>query len=106
MTARRCCSTRRGRKSRSRIFRSRHWKNVKTKDFGEVGETLTRVIGELKSFDVKEEPKGIFGFFKKNANKLAAMKTRYEKAETNIESICKVLEEHQIRLMKDAAIAG
>lgn len=78
--------------------------NVKTKDFGEVGETLTRVIGELKSFDVKEEPKGIFGFFKKNANKLAAMKTRYEKAETNIESICKVLEEHQIRLMKDAAM--
>ena len=85
-------------------FSEQALENVKTKDFGEVGETLTRVIGELKSFDVKEEPKGIFGFFKKNANKLAAMKTRYEKAETNIESICKVLEEHQIRLMKDAAM--
>lgn len=78
--------------------------NVKTKDFGEVGETLTRVIGELRNFDVQEEQKGIFGFFKKNANKLAAMKTKYEKAETNIENICKVLEGHQIQLMKDSAM--
>ncbi|MCO7121798.1 toxic anion resistance protein [Ihubacter massiliensis] len=78
--------------------------NVKTKDFGEVGETLTRVIGELRNFDAQEEQKGIFGFFKKNANKLAAMKTKYEKAETNIENICKVLEGHQIQLMKDSAM--
>ncbi|MCQ4636517.1 toxic anion resistance protein [Anaerovorax odorimutans] len=78
--------------------------NVKTKDFGEVGETLTRVIGELKNFDAQEEQKGIFGFFKKSANKVAALKTRYEKAETNIENICKVLEGHQIQLMKDSAM--
>lgn len=78
--------------------------NVKTKDFGEVGETLTRVIGELKSFDAQEEQKGIFGFFKKSADKLSAMKTKYEKAETNIENICKVLEGHQIQLMKDSAM--
>lgn len=78
--------------------------NVKTKDFGEVGETLTRVIGELKNFDAQEEQKGIFGFFKKSANKVAALKTKYNKAETNIESICKVLEGHQIQLMKDSAM--
>ena len=78
--------------------------NVKTKDFGEVGETLTRVIGELKSFDAQEEQKGIFGFFKKSADKLSEMKTKYEKAETNIENICKVLEGHQIQLMKDSAM--
>lgn len=79
--------------------------NVRTKDLGEVGDMLSSVVTELKSFDAAEEQeKGFFGFFKKNANKLAAMKTRYEKAETNIESICKVLEEHQIRLMKDAAM--
>lgn len=78
--------------------------NVKTKDFGEVGDTLTKVIGELKNFDAEEEKKGIFGFFKKNANKIAALKLKYEKAETNIENICGVLENHQIQLMKDAAM--
>ncbi len=78
--------------------------NVKTKDFGEVGEALTQVIGELKNIDGEEEKKGIFGFFKKNANKLAAMKTRYEKAEKNIQTICGNLEKHQVQLMKDSAM--
>lgn len=85
-------------------FSEQALKNVKTKDFGEVGETLAKVIGELKNFDAEEEKKGIRGFFKKNVNKLAAMKVRYEKAETNIENICKTLEGHQIQLMKDAAM--
>lgn len=78
--------------------------NVKTKDFGEVGETLSQVIGELKGFDAEDEKKGILGFFKRSANKLSAFKARYEKAETNIENICKVLEGHQIQLMKDSAM--
>lgn len=78
--------------------------NVKTKDFGEVGDTLTNVIAELKNFDEKEEKKGLFGFFRKNANKLAAMKTKYEKAETNIQNICGTLEKHQVQLMKDSAM--
>ena len=78
--------------------------NVRTKDFGEVGETLTNVIAELKTFDEQDEKKGIFGFFKKNANKLAAMKTKYEKAETNIQNICGTLEKHQVQLMKDSAM--
>lgn len=85
-------------------FSQQALENVKTKDFGEVGETLTHVIGELKSFDAQEEKKGFLGFFRKNASKVAALKTRYEKAETNIENICKVLEGHQIQLMKDSAM--
>ena len=78
--------------------------NVRTKDFGEVGETLTDVIAELKNFEEKEEKKGIFGFFKKNANKLATMKAKYDKAETNIQNICGTLEKHQVQLMKDSAM--
>lgn len=78
--------------------------NVKTKDFGEVGETLTSVIGQLRSFDAEEEKKGIFGFFKKSADKVSALKTKYNKVETNIENICQVLEGHQIQLMKDSAM--
>ncbi|MGI6007591.1 MAG: toxic anion resistance protein [Ruminococcus sp.] len=78
--------------------------NVKTKDLGEVGEMLTEVVTELKNFDVEEEEKGIFGFFKKTSNKLNAMKARYEKAEVNINKICEALEQHQVQLMKDIAV--
>ncbi len=76
--------------------------NVKTQDLGEVGELLGSVVMELKSFDAEEE-RGILGFFKKTSNKISAMKTKYAKAESNINHICQVLEGHQVQLMKDAA---
>ena len=78
--------------------------NVRTKDLGEVGEMLTSVVTELKSFDVEEEEKGVFGFFKKSTNKINAMKNKYAKAETNVSKICQVLEGHQVQLMKDVAV--
>lgn len=77
--------------------------NVKTKDLGETGELLSGVVRELKSFD-EEEEKGILGIFKKPSNKIQAMKTKYAKAETNINQICKVLENHQVQLLKDIAL--
>lgn len=78
--------------------------NVRTKDLGEIGNELAQVVTELKSIDDEEEEKGFLGLFKKNANKLANMKARYEKAEVNVNRICKVLEGHQIQLLKDAAM--
>lgn len=78
--------------------------NVKTKDLGEVGKILTDVVSELREMDVEEEEKGIFGFFKKSGNKLANIKAKYEKAETNVEKICKELENHQLQLLKDIAL--
>lgn len=78
--------------------------NVRTKDLGEVGEMLTSVVTELKSFDVEEEEKGVFGFFKRSTNKINAMKSKYAKAETNVGKICQVLEGHQVQLMKDVAV--
>ena len=77
--------------------------NVRTKDLGEVGNLLGGVVKELKSFD-EEEEKGFLGIFKKSSNKLTAMKTKYAKAETNVDQICKVLESHQVQLMKDVAL--
>ena len=77
---------------------------VRTKDLGEVGELLSGVVGELKDFDADEEEKGFLGLFKKTTNKLDKMKTKYAKAETNINKICTVLESHQIQLMKDIAV--
>ena len=77
--------------------------NVKTKDLGEVGNLLSGVVKELKSFD-EEEEKGFLGIFKKTSNKIQNMKAKYAKAETNVNQICKVLETHQVQLMKDIAI--
>lgn len=77
--------------------------NVKTKDMGEIGSLLSSVVKELKDFD-EEEEKGFLGFFKKGTNKINAMKAKYAKAETNINEICKVLENHQVQLLKDVAI--
>ena len=78
--------------------------NVKTKDLEEVGKMLTDVVSELREMDVDEEEKGLFGFFKKSGNKLANLKAKYDKAETNVEKICKELEGHQRQLLKDIAL--
>lgn len=76
---------------------------VKTKDLGEVGNLLSDLTTELKSFDTTEEKK-MFGLFKKASNKISSLKARYAKVETNVDDICKVLENHQVQLLKDVAI--
>jgi len=78
--------------------------NVKTKDLGEVGDMLSGVVTELKSFDVEEEEKGFLGIFKKASNRITALKAKYDKAEVNVNKICNILEGHQIQLLKDVAI--
>lgn len=76
--------------------------HMKTKDLGEIGQMLADVVGELKDLD-KEEERGIFSIFKKSGNRLSNMRAKYEKAEANVNRICKVLEGHQIQLLKDIA---
>lgn len=78
--------------------------NVRTKDLGEIGQMLTSVVSELKSFETEEEEKGFLGFFRKSSNKITNMKAKYDKAEVNVNRICKALEGHQVQLMKDVAM--
>ena len=78
--------------------------NVKTKDLGEVGEMLSTVVCELKSFETPDEKKGILGLFKKTTEKFSAMRAKYDKVEGNINKICTTLEVHQIQLLKDIAM--
>ena len=77
--------------------------NVRTKDLGEIGQMLSSIVGELKNFD-EEEEKGFLGFFKKSSNKLNNLKTKYAKAEANINQIVESLENHMILLLKDVAM--
>lgn len=78
--------------------------SVKNKDLGEIGELLTGVVTELKDFDATEEKGGFLGIFKKAGNRMTAIKAKYDKAEKNINNIVKVMEGHQVTLMKDIAM--
>ncbi len=84
-------------------FSEKALENVRSKDLGEVGNMISDVVTDLKSFDVNESDKGVLGLFKKNANKLQSMKARYAKVETNINTISDKLENHQVTLLKDVA---
>lgn len=77
--------------------------NVRTKDMGEIGQMLTEVVAELKNFE-EEEERGFLGIFKRNGRKLGNLKAKYDKAEVNINKIVKVLETHQMTLLKDVAM--
>ncbi len=78
--------------------------NVRTKDLGEVGDQITNLVGELKGFNAEEESKGLFGMLKKQANKIANLKVKYDKAEVNVNRIVNILEDHQMTLFKDIAV--
>ncbi len=78
--------------------------SVKTKDMGEIGSMLTGVVTELKGFSVEEEKGGFLGLFKKGGNQLASLKAKYDKAEVNVNKICKAMEGHQQVLLKDVAM--
>ena len=77
--------------------------SVRNKDLGEIGETLSSLVGEVKGFG-KEEKKGLFGAFQKQKNKLDIMRAQYGKAEASVNRIVAELEKHQVTLMKDIAM--
>ena len=76
---------------------------VRTKDLGQIGDTLTELVKELKTFGGGEEKKGIAGFFHKKKDQLETMKVGYDKVDANVDRITDELEKHQIALMKDVA---
>ena len=77
---------------------------VRSKDLGEVGDTLSKLVVELKNFGEEEEKGGLFGWFKKTNNKMETMKAQYGTAEANVNKIARELEQHQVVLMKDIAM--
>ncbi len=77
--------------------------SVRNKDLGEVGDTLSKLVVEVKGFG-KEEKKGLFGFAQRQKDKLMLMKEQYSKAEASVDRITKELENHQVTLLKDIAM--
>lgn len=82
-------------------FSQKTLESVKSKDIGEVGDMISSLVVQLKDFDADKDDKGIMGIFHRGQNKLATMKARYDKVETNVETISDALETHQVQLLKD-----
>jgi len=78
--------------------------NIRNKDMGDVGNMLSGLVVELRGFETGEEKRGLFGFMRRGANRIATMKAQYGKAEVNVNKIVAALEIHQVTLMKDIAM--
>ncbi len=78
--------------------------NVRTKDFGEMGDMMANLVGELKDFNEDiDNDGGFLGLFKKAKRNVNVLKAKYDKAEVNVNNIVAMLEAHQITLLKDVA---
>ena len=83
-------------------FSAQALQTVRTKDLGEVGSMLTNLVGQLQGLSAEEvEAKGIKKFFVKAQKSISDLKTRYDKAEVNVDKITAALDQHYITLNKD-----
>ena len=79
--------------------------SVRNKDFGEVGDMITTLIGNLRSLNEDaEDNKGFRGVFRSSKRKIENLKTKYDKCETSVNDIVAILEQHQITLLKDISM--
>ncbi len=83
-------------------FSSNALAKVNTKDLGEVGDTLSSLVVQLKNNAPGEQKKR--GFFSRGKVRLDELKAQYSKAETNVDQVSRILEKHQVELMKDVAM--
>ena len=79
--------------------------NVRAKDLGEVGDMISGLVTQLRSFnvDTEEEKGGLFGFLKRKVDKITLLKNRYDDVEVNVNKLVSELENHQVTLLKDIA---
>lgn len=77
--------------------------NVKTKEFGDIGDSLRELQIAINSTTTPEK-KGLLGLFKKGKQKVTFLIANYESAETNIKKIEKDLQRHQQQLTKDVFV--
>ena len=79
--------------------------DVKTKNAGEVGDLLAKLVGEIKSFDGSiGEKKGLSKIFSNAKKELDTIIAKYSKIEKNIDGIEKGLDKSKIQLLKDVSM--
>lgn len=79
---------------------------VKNKSTGEVGDVLTDLVAEIKTFDtnVTKSNNKFLNFFRGTKKQLAKLVAKYNTIENNIDKIEKNLESHRIQMLKDIII--
>ena len=80
---------------------------VKTKSVGEVGELLSDLVAEIKTFDsdiANDKKTGLAKLFSNAKKELDRIIARYGKIEVNIDKIEKELEKHKLQMLKDINI--
>lgn len=79
-------------------------KNVKAKDLGDVGDTLSDLVKQLKGFKISDKENIFTRLFKKGANSITNLKIKYDSADKNVSKIVDILEDHQVTLLKDISL--
>ncbi len=83
-------------------FSGQALESVRSKDLGEVGTMLTNLVGQLQGLDAPDaDAKGLKKLFNRAAKSISDLKTRYDKAEVNVDKISAALDQHYITLNKD-----
>ena len=77
--------------------------NQKTREFGEIGDSLSELQVAIRSTTAPEK-KGLLGLFQKGKNKVSYLIANYESAETNIKKREQDLQRHRQVLTKDIYI--
>lgn len=79
-------------------------KSVRTEQLGEAGEMISKLVGELKTFNKDIDDAGKFRLFRSIKKKAATLKAKYDKCEVSVNDIVTVLDGHQVTLLKDIAV--
>ena len=75
---------------------------IRNKDLGMVGDTLSGLVSDLQSFNKSiDKPGGIWGFLMSLKKKVLYIKAQYSQIETNIVQVERQLEKHYQTLLKD-----
>lgn len=80
--------------------------NVRTQELGEMGDMISKLVGELKAFNDEADgsDKKVLGLFKRAKKSIVTLKAKYDKAEVSVNNIVTVLDGHQVTLLKDIAV--
>ena len=97
-----------GAKAQNKIsaFSDNILEDVKTKDIGDTGELLAKLVGEIKSFNssIGTSKKGIFKLFNSAKKEISTIIAKYNKIEKNVDTIENSLEKNKVTLLKDIAL--
>jgi len=88
--------------SRMTTFSETVLTQIRNKDLGTVGETLSGLVSDLQTLDKSiNKPGGFWGFLMSLKKKVLYIKAAYSKIETNVVQVERQLEKHYQTLLKD-----